>query len=112
MVQEQLRQAPELFEPITDQAIIAQHRELIDLLMSVVFPRASWEQAYAAALIPFQLQTSYTTPHLNASDGDEDGPYACRMNTDGQTLAHVKILHAYAFILHKVYGLALDFDIP
>ena len=51
MVQDQLRLAPELLEPITDQAIIAQHRELVDLLMTVVFPRASWEQAYAAALL-------------------------------------------------------------
>jgi len=34
------------------------------------------------------------------------------MNTDGQTLAHVKILHAYTFILHKVYGLPLDFEYP
>jgi len=113
MVQEQLRQAPELFEPITDQAIIAQHRELIDLLMSVVFPRASWEQAYAAALIPFQLQSFYTTPAFERLGmADEDGTLRGRMNTDGQTLAHVKILHAYTFILHKVYGLALDFEYP
>src|SRR5262249_39947018 len=56
MVQDKVRQAPELLEPITDQAILAQHRELVDMLMSVVFPRASWEQAYAAALLPFRLQ--------------------------------------------------------
>ncbi len=35
MVQDKLRQAPELLEPITDQASIAQHRELVDMLMSV-----------------------------------------------------------------------------
>ena len=55
MVQEQVRQTPELLEPITDQAILAQHREVVDMLMSVVFPRASWDQAYAAALLPFHL---------------------------------------------------------
>src|SRR5262245_64782550 len=34
------------------------------------------------------------------------------MNTDGLTLAQVKILHAYAFILQKIYGIDLDFAYP
>ena len=113
MVQDKLRQAPELLEPITDQASIAQHRELVDMLMSVVFPRASWEQAYAAALLPFQLQSFYATPSFERLGmADDDGILRGRMNTDVQTLAHVKILHAYALILHKVYGLELDFEYP
>jgi len=41
LVQDQLRQAPALLEPITDQAILVQHQELVDMLMSVVFPQAS-----------------------------------------------------------------------
>src|SRR5256712_5427976 len=113
MVQDQLRQAPELLEPITDQAIIAQHRELVDMLMSVVFPRASWEQAYAAALLPFHLQSFYATPSFECLGmADDDGMLRGRMNMDGQTLAQVKILQAYAFILQKVYGIDLDFEYP
>jgi len=81
MVQDQLRQAPELLEPITDQAIIAQHRELVDMLMSVVFPRASWEQAYAAALLPFHLQSFYATPSFACLGmADDDGTLRGRMN--------------------------------
>jgi hypothetical protein len=113
MVQDQVRQAPELLEPITDQAILAQHRELVDMLMSVVFPQASWDQAYAAALLPFHLQSFYATPAFTRLGmADEDGTLRGRMNTDGQTLAQVKILHAYAFILHKIYGIDLDFAYP
>jgi hypothetical protein len=113
MVQDKVRQAPELLEPITDQAIIAQHRELVDMLMSVVFPPASWEQAYAAALLPFHLQSFYATPSFERLGmADEDGTLRGRMNMDGQTLAQVKILHAYAFILQKVYGIDLDFAYP
>jgi hypothetical protein len=113
MVQDQLRQAPELCEPITDPALIAQHRELVDLLMSVVFPRASWDQAYAAALLPFHLQSFYATPAFERLGmAEEDGTLRGRMNTDGQTLAQVKILHAYAFILQKIYGIDLDFAYP
>src|SRR5437870_1543512 len=113
MVQDKVRQAPELLEPITDQAIIAQHRELVDMLMSVIFPRASWEQTYAAALLPFHLQSFYATPSFaRLGMADEDGTFRGRMNMDGQTLAQVKILHAYAFILHKIYGIDLDFAYP
>src|SRR5262252_10818746 len=113
MVQDQVRQAPELLEPITDLAFLAQHRELVDMLMSAVFPRASWDQAYAAALLPFHLQSFYATPSFERLGmADEDGILRARMNTDGQTLAQVKILHAYAFILHKVYGIDLDFAYP
>ena len=32
------------------------------MLMSVVFPQASWDQTYAAALLPFHLQSFYATP--------------------------------------------------
>jgi hypothetical protein len=113
MVQEQVRQAPELLEPITDQAILAQHREVVDMLMSVVFPRASWDQAYAAALLPFHLQSFYATPAFERLGmAEEDGTLRGRMNMDGQTLAQVKILHAYAFILQKIYGIDLDFAYP
>src|SRR5215510_9034021 len=113
MVQEQVRQAPELLEPITDQAILVQHREVVDMLMSVVFPRASWDQAYAAALLPFHLQSFYATPAFERLGmAEEDGTLRGRMNTDGQTLAQVKILHAYAFILQKIYGIDLDCAYP
>ena len=113
MVQDQLRQAPELLAPITDQAILVQHQELVDMLMSVVFPQASWDQAYAAALLPFHLQSFYATPAFaRLGMADDDGTLRGRMNMDGQTLAQVKILHAYAFILHKIYGIDLDFAYP
>ena len=113
LVQDKVRQAPELLEPITDPALLVQHREVVDMLMSVVFPRASWDQAYAAALLPFHLQSFYATPSFERLGlAEEDGTLRGRMNTDGQTLAQVKILHAYAFILHKVYGIDLDFAYP
>ena len=113
MIQEKLRQAPELCEPITDLEVIARHRELIDILMSVVFPQASWEQTYAAAMIPFQFRSFYATPSFGRLGlAAEDGTLSGRTTTDAQTLVHVKMLHAYAFILHQVYGIQVDFEYP
>src|SRR5207244_12523805 len=63
-VQQALQEAPALLEPITDGSVIAQHQEIVDTLMSVIFPRASGDEVYAAALWPFYLQSFYATPAL------------------------------------------------
>jgi hypothetical protein len=112
MVQDQLRQAPELLEPITDHTVIPRHRELIDVLMTVVFPQAFWEQAYAAVMIPFQLRSVYATPAFERLGLTDDGTLRGRLNADTQTVAQVKLLAAYAFILQQVYGIELNFEYP
>src|SRR5262245_54431703 len=48
----ELQQAAELLEPIEDLSLIERHKGLVDLLMSAVFPPASWDRDYAAATIP------------------------------------------------------------
>lgn len=113
LVLDRVRQAPELLEPIEDPTLITQHQELVDLLMTIVFPPASWDQAYAAAMIPFQLQMQsvYATPSFERLLAD-NGILRGRMNADAQTFAHVKILHAYSLILQRLYGIALDFEYP
>jgi hypothetical protein len=81
--------------------------------MTVVFPQASWEQTYAAAMIPFQFRSFYATPSFGRLGlAAEDGTLSGRTTTDAQTLVHVKMLHAYAFILHQVYGIQVDFEYP
>src|SRR5262245_36188379 len=46
-VQQALQEAPALLEPITDGSVIAQHQEIVDTLMSVIFPRASGDEMHA-----------------------------------------------------------------
>jgi hypothetical protein len=113
MVQEQLHQAPELLEPITDRSVMTRHQELVDVLMSVVFPQAFWDHTYGAVLVPFHLQSFYTTPAFaRLGMAEADGTLRVRMNADLQTVSQVRILHAYAFILQQVYGITVDFEYP
>src|SRR2546430_11506651 len=56
-IQDELRQAAELLEPIEDLSLIEHHQGLVDLLMSAVFPPTSWDRDYAAATIPFHFQS-------------------------------------------------------
>jgi hypothetical protein len=48
----EVQQVAELLEPIEDLALLERHQGLVDLLMSAVFPPASWDRDYAAATIP------------------------------------------------------------
>src|SRR5262249_40233436 len=76
-IQEELQQAAELLEPIEDLSRIERHQGLVDLLMSAVFPPASWDRDYSAATIPFHFRSFYATPSfgrlLTAKDGTFEG---------------------------------------
>jgi hypothetical protein len=112
VVHEALQQTPALHQPATDVAVMAQHQELVDVLMTVAFPPALWEQTYAAALLPFHLQSFYATPSFQNLLVGKNGVLRGRVNADEQTVYHVRILHAYAFILQQVYGIELGFEYP
>src|ERR1044071_10084886 len=55
IIREKARSAPELSGVIEDIAVIGKHQELVDLMMSAMFPPAFWAQEYGAALYPFQI---------------------------------------------------------
>ena len=109
-VEEMLKKAPELLEPITDLSVIEKHKELVDMLMTVVFPPASWDSDYSAAVPPFSYGSFYTTPSYERLA--PSGKQTPKANLDDFTMAYLKILYAYAFILRKFYGIPLDIDYP
>ena len=111
-LQEALQEAPELLRPIDDFAVITKHKELVDFLMALAFPRSSWEEAFSAALLPFQLRSFYATPSFERLLMTEDGYLQGRINVDMQTVERVKRLHACLFILCQVYGVDIDFEYP
>ncbi len=111
-VREALQKAPALLQPIEDFSVLSAHKDLVDTLMTAVFPPASWDEAYTAALVPFQMQSFYATPSFERLMLTDDGYLSGRVNVDEQTTAHVRLLHTYAFILYMVHGIELDFEYP
>lgn len=81
IVGDEVRGAPELMGTITDASVIERHRDLVDILMAAVFPRASWEQEYGAAMFPFQLRGFYATPLMQRLLLDEDGAIRTRVTS-------------------------------
>src|SRR5262249_43540238 len=107
-----LQEAPALLEPIADGSVIAQHQEIVDTLMSVIFPRASGDEVHAAALWPFHLRSFYATPAFARRLLAEDGCMRGRPNVDTALIEQIRILYAYALVLERVYGINVDFAYP
>ena len=107
-----LEGAPELRIPIEDLAVLERHRELVDALMTRVFPAASWKEDYAAAAVPFQLRAVHATPGFRHLLLDEQGFVQGWVNLDAEVAARGRLLRAYDAILRAHYGFTLEVDYP
>ncbi|MDP3768116.1 MAG: GAF domain-containing protein, partial [Dehalococcoidia bacterium] len=112
MVGDDILKASGLLGTITDASVIAEHREIVDVLMAAVFPPASWEQDYGAATIPFQLRGFYATPSMQRLLMSADGAVQGRVNLDPHMVGAMRLAYAYALVLKRVYGIELDVDYP
>jgi len=111
-LQERLRQAPELAAPVLDPAVLDSHRDLLAALMTAIFPAASWEEDFGAAVFPFYPQGFYATPSFMRTVLGPDGTPRGRVNLDAQALTRMRLLNAYSLILKRVYGIELVVDYP
>lgn len=111
-VQEELKKAPELEESIEDLEIVEKHRELIDTLMSAVFPKAFWERDYSAAFFPFHFRSFYATPSFRRFLMAEDGSFKAQVNLEDQAFTYGRVLKAYQLIAKEFYGMEFTFDYP
>src|SRR3989475_3511430 len=112
IIREKIKQAPELSTVIDDVSVIAKHQQLVDLMMSAMFPPAFWQQEYGAALFPFQLRAFYATSLFRRTLMNDDGTLQGRVNGDEQRLGAAKLLLAYELILERTYGIDLGVEIP
>lgn len=95
---------PELLNPITDLSLLEPHSELIEELLSAVFPPTTRNFLYGVAL-PFKFTTVYTSPLfksilLKPGSNEINVPD----NKTGAQLSHEKLQFAYGMILQKYLG--------
>src|SRR5215510_11979964 len=112
IIRERIKQAPELSAVIDDVSVIAKHQQLVDLMMSAMFPPGFWEQEYGAALFPFQLRAFYATNLFRRTLMNGDGTLHGRVNGDEKRLGAAKLLLAYELIFERTYGIDLGVEIP
>lgn len=99
-----LEQHPELMGTITDLSVITPHAELIQELLSAVFPPTTANYMYGIAY-PFSLLAVYASPlfkiHLIKPDTNE---IQFPENQAGDSLANQRLNFAYGLILKKYLG--------
>lgn len=106
-VLDEVSKVPKIREPITDLSFIEKHKELIDILMAIIYPSAQQEKQISASCIPFEFRTFYSSPQFKRIL-DPDGSFSLRsMNINEKHALFGKTLSAYRIILKEFYGINL-----
>ncbi len=111
-VTEQLAEAPELLAPDLDPDLLDDHADLVDLMLSAVFPRARWEETVAAVMPVFGTDVVYATPmceRLGLFDADT---LHHRMSLGLRGFELGRTMMAYYFLLEHCYGVHVPYDFP
>jgi hypothetical protein len=110
-VRDALARAPELTRPVSDPDVITTHRELVETLLTRVFPAAYRDQQTAAAFFPFTLEPFHATPRFERLFLRE-GRLDARINLDEAALNAGRVLRAYGLVLRAFYDIDLDVEYP
>ncbi len=112
-IEHDLKEKPELLEPIYDLRIVAENRDLIDSLLGIVFPPAFNELDYAAAFVPFQNDTVYVSPRLQRLWPSNDCmDFGNVSSLDAEHWSIGRILKACALVLETFYDVKFPLDFP
>ncbi len=101
---ERLESAPELRGIITDFSVFKKYEDLVDVLMSVLYAPAQWENTIAASLVPFDFKPFYSTDLFKQKINVSEEELKKRFASQKSTTAFLKTMKAYSFILHQLYG--------
>lgn len=100
-------QFPELLAPIEDDSILEKHRELIEEMMTTVFPiTLSDQKDLYAVSIPFQYKTIYASQLFRNTflGGDCNDTIVMPDTGTEKNLSEEKMLSAYQMLLAKLYN--------
>lgn len=107
-----LELAPELLAPTRDLSILDSHKELMEQVMSLIFPRALAENTVAGAFVPFSLEPVFVTPRFEEFFLNPDGSFKARSNISGDRYDKIKMMRAYLLMLNRLYGIDADLGYP
>lgn len=108
---EKLKNIPELRGEITDFSVLEKHADLIDVLMSVIYPAAQWDKLIQASITPFQPATIYSTPLFDKIFNVSDGKVG-KFKPENKEMLIGKMIAAYMIILKDVYGGQIKYGSP
>ncbi|MFO7446437.1 MAG: hypothetical protein R6W90_08720 [Ignavibacteriaceae bacterium] len=104
-VVENLKNKPELYEPIEDLSVIDKYKETVDLLMSLVYAPSQWNIQISSSSIPFKFKSFYKTPSFERIFQSDEFVHSHDLGIDRKAMYRGKILSAYLAILDKFYNI-------
>ena len=114
IVLKELEKAPELLEPIDDPGVLREHRNILDLVLNIIFPAATWESDCCAVFAPFHDDIVCASPSFHEffkTKGD---------SLDFRNLGNLQpeqwhwgsLISAYGLVTKRHFDLELGFDYP
>ena len=112
LVCQHLEEAKGLEAARLDRAALSEHADLVDLMMSAVFPRARWEEDIAAVMPLYQAEVYYATPTCTRLGlFTQDAVYR-RMSLDLHGFELGRTMMAYYLVLEHCYGVEVPYAFP
>jgi len=109
-VMKKVASVPELLQPIEDLTIIDKHQDVIDLIMSALFPPALIEDKMSAVMMPFSPIDIYTTSAFKKVMQESGSHEALQAEMDAKVMMDHKVMNAYAVIMQMYYGRVIPLD--
>lgn len=110
-VLDRLKNIPELSGALNDISILKKHEDIVDVLMSVIYPAAQWNKLIQASIAPFKWKAMYSTPLFDKIFGVSEEKINKLQNENKHMLVG-KTINAYVNILKEVYGRKIKFGSP
>jgi len=108
----QLAQYPELKGDIADVSVFETHQQIINPLMTVVFPPSSWETALTGAVTPLENRPFYYTPSFKRVLMSEEGLIGGTFKQPNADAESFRLLRAFWLILDKIYNISAGRSTP
>lgn len=102
-----LERAPALLQNFQDCCELAPHEDLVDLLMTAVFPPAFWDREVSGAMIPFQDISFYHTPKFRQIFIHDKNQLKRPLNMDVRDMLVFRLRQAMFTILEKHHHIPL-----
>jgi hypothetical protein len=111
-IQNYIDNAPELKQPIEDEAVLAKHKSFIDFLMSAVIPMASGNTELIVALQPFRFKSLYSTAAFDRNISFDTFEQQAHANVPGGKITLGKTIRACLMILEKYQSFGVIAENP
>ena len=105
---EEIKQHPELLEPINDDAILQKHQVLIQKMMATIFPvTLSDKEDLFAVTKPFQYKVLYASGLFRSMFLDDNDEIKMPSEKTAQKISSEKLVGAYQLILNRLYDMKI-----